>query len=98
MNKVQKINGELSVNLTSIQNSPLGEIVGKIYYFTSLLDLIKSTGYPHNGGQHSLQIRGNKEDVLCFLDLVIETFTTTSGRFAAGITELATIKFACQTA
>lgn len=67
------------VEFTSTQNSPVGRLLGHLYYNdnSSLLSLCfereERHGYPHNGGYHTLTVKSNKDNVLVFLDLIEET-------------------------
>jgi hypothetical protein len=82
--------GDVRVILTSPQNSVLGEILHHLFYCAdeALLNLApNSTGYPHNGGQHSLTIWGKQGDVVSYLDLLIEVYSARP-RYAAGVEEL----------
>ena len=62
----------VSIDLSSPQTSGMGEIIGKMYYSTRISELLGdlSTGYPHNGGMHSLFIKGPYEDVIAGIELI----------------------------
>jgi hypothetical protein len=68
--------GNVALELTDGQHEPLGKIVGHLYYHNkNLLDLAPNhIGYPSNGGQHSLHIRGSMEDIKTFVELLIEEY------------------------
>lgn len=66
--------GTIVIELSAPQESPLGKIVGDLFYNTRLLEMVKHTGYPHNGGEHTLSIYGQPKDLIAFLELVIERF------------------------
>lgn len=63
---------EVSVNLSSPQQSGLGEIIGKMYYNTRISELLGdlSSGYPHNGGIHSLYMKGPYLDIIAGIELI----------------------------
>lgn len=70
-------NGKIRLNLTSGQTTHLGRLIGAIHYSkrgVDLLSLIENTGYPHNGGEHSLAIYGTVPELITFIDLVVEMF------------------------
>lgn len=65
------------LDLSAPQRDSLGQIVGDIYYKRpSLLQvgINHLSGFPHNGGQHTLRIQGSRKDLIAWLDLVIETY------------------------
>lgn len=69
----------VSVDLSSPQQSILGKALGRLYYETNLLDLLDSskvirTGFPHNGGYHTLRISGPAEEVIDFLRILKSEF------------------------
>jgi hypothetical protein len=74
--RIKKVGREISVNLTDCQQSPLGRIIGNLYYQKdAIVDLAPNcTGYPHNGGQHTMNVRGSKGDVTAFLELVRDAY------------------------
>lgn len=59
------------VDLTAPQESLMGRMLQHLYYRTDTLELIKDTcvvtGYPHNGGSHTLRISGEIGEVIDFL-------------------------------
>ena len=62
----------VSIDLTSPQESGLGIIIGKMYYNTQISELLGDmcSGYPHNGGSHTLRLCGNYEDVIVGIELI----------------------------
>ncbi len=74
------------------QHTPAGSLLGRMYY-GSFLDATLSrdqrSGYPHNGGEHTLNLSLSLEDLKAFLDLVLETFRGHEGAlpFVASIKE-----------
>lgn len=63
---------EVSVDISSPERSGMGLIIGKMYYSTRLSDLFGSlsSGYPHNGGEHTLYFKGPYQDVIAALELI----------------------------
>lgn len=59
------------MDLTAPQQSVMGRMLEHLYYQTDMLDLIKETcvvtGFPHNGGSHTLRISGERQEVIDFL-------------------------------
>lgn len=64
------------VDLSTSQYIPFGKMLGSLYYANqALLSLAPGrSGYPHNGGEHTLSLSGSKEDINAFLDLVVEKY------------------------
>ena len=64
--------GTVTVDLTSPQESGLGIIIGKMYYNTQIAELLGDmcSGYPHNGGSHTLRLRGNYQEVIAGIELI----------------------------
>lgn len=67
---------QVRVELTSGQDTPIGWVLNNLYYGnSSLYSLAPSpVGYPHNGGEHALSITGTREDVVAYLDLLVENY------------------------
>ena len=66
------------IKLSAPQESEQGRIVADMYYGNqNLLNLVtKRSGYPHNGGEHSLVVGEWKpSDLVAWLDLVIECYS-----------------------
>lgn len=65
------------LKLSQPQHTPAGDALRAIYYRTRLCDLFDHdhrSGYPHNGGEHSLVLfQVDADDVAAWLDLVDET-------------------------
>jgi hypothetical protein len=61
-------------NLSAAQQTPLGNILFRMYYYTDITDLLRGSlsGYPHNGGRHTCHFSGSKKDALVFLELLQE--------------------------
>ena len=66
--------GKIYLNLSSPQNSALGRIIGYMYCETNITDLFEGlySGYPHNGGLHSLSFTGEPDDVIAALELMLD--------------------------
>ena len=64
--------GTVTIDLSSPQESGLGIIIGEMYYNTQISELLGDmrSGYPHNGGSHTLRLRGNYEDVIAGIELI----------------------------
>lgn len=64
------------VDLSTSQYIPFGKMLGHLYYTNqALLSLAPGrSGYPHNGGEHTLSLSGEVKDIVAFLDLVIEKY------------------------
>ena len=70
------------VNASQSEHIPEGYLLSRMYYGTfleSVLSRDQYTGYPHNGGEHTLNLRLSLEDLKAFLDLVLETFKSHYG-------------------
>lgn len=66
----------MHVDISTSQYIPFGKMLGSLYYAnqTLLEQAPGRSGYPHNGGEHSLSLNGSKEDICAFLDLVTEKY------------------------
>lgn len=64
-------NKGVCVDFSATQHTPLGDMLYALYYKTELPDLVREyiTGYPHNGGQHTLTWIGPARDAIEFIDL-----------------------------
>lgn len=64
--------GIVSIDLSSPLHSEMGKVLHKVYYGTQIPEVAGNvmTGYPHNGGEHTMRLRGTKGDVLAVLDLI----------------------------
>lgn len=64
------------------QHTPAGNLLGRMYYrgfLTTLLSREQYSGYPHNGGEHSLTLSLSKEDLTAFVDTVREKYAGDEG-------------------
>lgn len=84
------------VVLSAPQGSSLGHIVGDIYYKRPQLLQIginHLSGFPHNGGEHSMRVQGCRDDLIAWLNLVIETYREINyERFQEGCYTLGAIR------
>lgn len=64
------------VDLSAAQHIPFGKMLNHLYYSNqSLLEQAPGrSGYPHNGGEHTLTLSGDKGDIISFLDLITEKY------------------------
>jgi hypothetical protein len=73
----------LHIEATQNQHTPGGDFLGKLYYSTRFLDKTlereEHSGYPHNGGQHSLYLYMTPSDLSAWLELVEETYPNQHG-------------------
>lgn len=63
-----------SLNFSASQESVVGKWLYRLYYnsgeLAKLRDLLPgTTGYPHNGGVHSLTLTGTREDLIAWVEL-----------------------------
>jgi hypothetical protein len=75
-----RIDYDTRVCLDDGQETPIGKVLGHLYYQTKLIDLWNQdqrSGYPHNGGQHTLSIHADAEDIISWLELVEEYYDGT---------------------
>ena len=85
-----------ALNLSAPQNTSLGHLVGDIYYKRS--DLLKLgvehlSGFPHNGGEHTMRLHGSRADLIAWLDIVIDIYRNINfQRFQEGADTLEEIR------
>jgi hypothetical protein len=88
--------GNFSVLLTDGQYEPLGMVVGHLYYGNAAMmsfvpqyrpgddgvigQKLSFSGYPHNGGEHTMTLYGPKEDLVAFLELVSDFYQNSQTR------------------
>lgn len=71
--------------LSAPQTSRTGHVLNKILYgmskgYDDLWEMAPgATGCPHNGGEHTLTLRGTRQDINSWLDLVVEEFPDWEG-------------------
>lgn len=71
-----------NVNASQPEHTPAGNLLCRMYYGPFLdkaLSREERSGYPHNGGEHTLHLRLAPKDLKSFLDLVLETFSQHPG-------------------
>lgn len=72
------VNNVTNVELSAPQDSPRGKLLADFYYqgvSQQLKDLgVRVSGYPHNGGEHTLWLQGSNDDVRAYLELMAEIF------------------------
>lgn len=59
------------------QYTPAGKLLGSMYYGSFLQTALSSeqySGYPHNGGEHTLSLTMSPADVGAFLEIIKETY------------------------
>ena len=68
----------INISLSAPEQSVMGKALFNFYYRNNdgLEDLIKTSGRPHNGGEHSLVISGTKDNLEAWLDLFLEKYPT----------------------
>jgi hypothetical protein len=79
---------------SQLEHTPAGKLLGKMYYggfIDAALKRGESTGYPHNGGQHSLTLILSADELTAFLSLVEESYPQHPGtsEFIASVRERA---------
>ncbi len=67
--------GKVYVRLSATEQTPLGNIIGRLYYQSRVLDLLnynERSGYPHNGGQHTLELHCKPLDAIEMIEAMKE--------------------------
>ena len=67
--------GKVFVRLSAPEQSPLGKLVGRAYYDSNVLEALgfsERSGYPHNGGLHTLELHCKPLDAIEMLELLKE--------------------------
>lgn len=66
------IDKRVFMDLSQSQYTAPGRYLGRLYYRTSILDKLEKganrTGFPHNGGQHTLKITAPVSKILEFIE------------------------------
>ena len=83
LNLAPNLKSVVNLNLTASQQSVLGKLLYRYYYYDNCLGMGDSeqmvfSGYPHNGGEHTLRVRGEKDECIAFLQLFGESYPTTT--------------------
>lgn len=70
--------GDVTLNLSSGLHTPEGTMLFQIYYSGRGNELLaiapSSSGFPHNGGEHTLRITGKPCDVFAWFELLAELY------------------------
>lgn len=67
----------LHVKGSQPQHTDAGRLLGQMYYggfLDRVLDRSERSGYPHNGGEHTLHLELSAADFLAFVEIVRDTF------------------------
>lgn len=65
------------LDVSQPQDTQAGSLLGRMWYGNFIQNLLRDgeySGYPHNGGQHTLRLNLNLWDMAAFLKLVEEIF------------------------
>lgn len=69
----------IRVNMSAGQETTFGKILSNLYYGSGrhLLETVTGrSGYPHNGGEHTLYVNATKEEVLSFFDQLEDRYAS----------------------
>lgn len=72
---LQYQSGKVRVHLSAGEQTALGKILGRVFYQTDILDVLTYTersGYPHNGGQHTLELHCKSADAIEMIEMIKE--------------------------
>ncbi|MBI6727306.1 hypothetical protein YA0089_27200 [Pseudomonas viridiflava] len=75
---------QIIVKLSSEQESVVGKVLYDIYYRSSRAYVEMApgkSGYPHNGGEHSLTIKGSADDCIAYVEILAEKFPQALAEF-----------------
>ncbi len=64
---------KVHVRLSAGEQTPLGKIIGRVYYNTDILQCLSFTersGFPHNGGQHTLELHCRPLDAIEMIEMI----------------------------
>ena len=67
--------GKVLVRLSAGEQTPLGKIIGRLYYQSNVMDLLSHEerfGYPNNGGQHTLELNCKPLDAVAMIEAMKE--------------------------
>lgn len=69
---------KVNLSLTAAERHPFGRLLNHLYYSNEdLVDIAPDrSGFPHNGGEHTLRIVGDHGDVIAWLDLFLGNYPT----------------------
>jgi hypothetical protein len=67
---------KINVTLSSGQETPVGKVLYHFFYSNrALCEMAPNlSGYPHNGGEHTLRISGEPGECSAFIELMIEAY------------------------
>ncbi len=71
--------GKVHVQLSAGEQTPLGKIIGRVYYNSNVLEgltFAERSGYPHNGGQHTLHLHCRPLDAIEMIEMIKEEALT----------------------
>lgn len=66
---------KVSVRLSAGEQTPLGNIICRLYYQSNVMDLLSHEerfGYPHNGGSHTLELFCRPLDAVAMIEAMKE--------------------------
>lgn len=66
----------VTIELTAGEQTPLGSLLSKVYYRTSICDVVEREflfGCPNTGGRHTFTYSGPWQDAVAMLELMKET-------------------------
>ena len=74
---------KIRVNASCAKNTPEGELLSLMHYsgFVDVLNKKEITGFPHNGGEHTLRLFLSHDDIDAFLTLVEEVYGNLAGEY-----------------
>jgi hypothetical protein len=94
LSKESIVKARYNIKASQDQQTPEGDFLCFLYYRTGAFDLLQrdeSSGFPHDGGQHSLIFHIDEkfgtDDVEAFLDVIEEQYHSHPG-CAAFVTEI----------
>lgn len=67
--------GKVLVRMSAGENTPLGKVIGRLYYQSPVMELLtheERYGYPHNGGQHTLELHCKPLDAISMIESMKE--------------------------
>lgn len=67
--------GKIHVRLSAGEHTPLGKIIGRVYYDSRVLDALnfnERSGYPHHGGSHTLELHCRPLDAIEMIEMIKE--------------------------
>lgn len=91
----------IHIKASQRQHTPAGDLLGRLYYggfLSAVLAREDYSGYPHNGGEHTLYLDMPPADIEAFLELVQERFPAHEGTqpFVASVREKVSARLSLQ--